>query len=215
MKRLGICIAMTIAMTSSSYGVPLTFSDEATFLAAASPVTLESFESLTLAVASNPPTDVGPFTVSSNNHYGITASLYKGMHPTDGTNYLRAFHPEGSTTLPSVLTFSFDTPVLSFGVNITDFGESPVIDAQLTFGNDLGQEVVIDETIVSPPNPDGNAMFFGFIGDAPFSTVTITAISGDGVGYDEIYFQSVPEPSSIAMATLGLLGLGVLIWRRR
>lgn len=65
----------------------------------------------------------------------------------------------------------------------------------------------------------GFALFsFDFTpGTTMFGTISFENIGGDNVGLllDEVHLEKVPEPASLALFGLGLLGLGVLRRRKR
>jgi hypothetical protein len=106
------------------------------------------------------------------------------------------------------LTFSFSTPVHSFGAYISglqlDF-------TTITFSDGSSQTVPVP----NPSSTDGGIAFVGFT-DAglPISAITISTI-GDVLGVDDVRFGLVPEPSTLVLALIGLIGFAVWGWRRK
>lgn len=104
------------------------------------------------------------------------------------------------------LTFSFSTPVHSFGAYISglqlDF-------TTIEFSDGSSQTVPV-------PNPSSTVGGIAFVGftDAglPISAITMNTI-GDVLGVDDVRFGLVPEPSTSVLALIGLAGL-VAVGRR-
>jgi hypothetical protein len=105
------------------------------------------------------------------------------------------------------LTFTFATPVQSFGAYISGL--------QLAF-NSLNFFDGANQTIPLPlpSNTLGGVAFVGFtdVGQS-ITSVTISTI-GDLIGVDDVRFGVAPEPSSLVLATLGLIALGMCRMRK-
>lgn len=105
------------------------------------------------------------------------------------------------------LTFTFSTPIQSFGAYISG--------TQLAFNTitffDGSTQVI---PVPLPSATAGGVTFVGFT-DAgqQISSVTISSI-GDLLGVDDVRFGVVPEPGTSVLAVIGLVGL-IAIGRRR
>jgi hypothetical protein len=193
------------------------FSDETAFLSAAdSGLSFESFEGLT---ADNNPNG-NTFSLVSTSGFDVTTpiaamSIYNystdgGLHPTDGSKYI-----VWVASSSSALTFSFPSPVNTFGVTLTD----PVdftTPASLSLTTDGGASF---PDFVTSQQASGAEVFVGIITGAEFSSVTISPSDpgNEGIGVDSVHSGStaVPEPSGIALwgaSSLLLLSYG---WAKR
>jgi hypothetical protein len=173
-----------ILASSSAVAATLTFTDEATFLATADPLSLESFEGET---ATNSFTsDVVPladFTVTGTGPFSPTLGIWNvpfvGGFATDGVNWLGY-----QTDDDESLILDFAAPINSFGLDITDWGDFGT--GTLVFFNDAGDFFVVDVS----PHPNGNQQFFGVINDTSvFTSVAfLQDIPGEFYGVDKIYY---------------------------
>lgn len=133
-----------------------------------------------------------------------------GRFATSGTHYL-------DTTDNFDLTFS--SPISAFGFYATDLGD---INGDLTLMLTGGGTV--NFTVPTAGSANGNQLFWGFID--PLQSYTgiqfgNTASGADFFGFDDMTVGdlgqvkiNVPEPGSLVMFGLGLLGL-LLVLRRR
>jgi len=105
------------------------------------------------------------------------------------------------------LTFTFSTPIQSFGAYISG---TQLAFNTITFSDGSSQAIPVP----LPSATAGGVTFVGFT-DAgqSISAVTISSI-GDLLGVDDVRFGVVPEPSTSVLALIALAGL-VAIGRRR
>lgn len=145
----------------------------------------------------------------------------KGRYATSGSNYFEV--AAGGTP---TFTVTFSQPVAAFGffgVDIGDFGGQLSLVVTTTEGELSGD---IEHFLGDGGSSGGSVFFFGLvaeIGDALITSVEFLSSSGDGdiFAFDDFTVASpeqiieVPEPSTVALFGLGLIGLGVGLRRRR
>lgn len=152
-------------------------------------------------------------------------STYLGRFNTSSAGAGRWADSDGGIGL------QFVTPVSSFGFFATDVGDfAGTLDLVLTVSgsNDTLTLANIGPTLT--PGENGGLLFFGVVDSArTFSTVrlVINQVPGtdavDGVGFDDLSIGDLkstapnpaPEPGSLALAALGLLGAAATARRRR
>ena len=160
----------------------------------------EGFESHVVGGATNSVSAAG-FTMSSGSIQIRNTSL-GGSFATEGQQFAR-----WDSTNNGNLVFVFEDPITAFGVTMTDPADN--ISATLSLTTSAGDS--FPSFLANLPS--GQAHFFGIINeDAAFDTVTIISNFPDGIGFDEVYFVVVPEPTT---CTLALAALCLAMSRRR
>lgn len=221
--------------TNAHVGSTLTSSNaaQASYFAAASPLgaySLITFESAplgnftTLGLGSGVTLTLTNTNALASHSPGINNSTNEpslGFNTTPGgakffrfaTNYIN-----NNASTAADATFSFSTPVNSFGAYITGLsggGDTVTLD----FTNGLSETFNLALSNTSSCNPSC-AEFFGFT-DAGSSVSSIdlnmayTNKTGqDGFAYfagvDDVQFTAVPEPGTLALLGTGFLSIGLL-----
>lgn len=196
----GPVLVVALSLSYQAHAATISFTDQATFLTQLQLPSFEGFESHVVGVATNSVSAAG-FTMSSASIQIRNTSLLDAF-ATEGQQFAR-----WDSTNNGNLVFVFEDPISAFGVTMTDPVDNPA--ATLSLTTSVGDN--FPSFLANLPN--GQVRFFGIINeDAAFDTVTIVSNFPDGIGFDEVYFVVVPEPTTLTLAALGLLGL---CYRRR
>ncbi len=188
---------------------PMSAAAQTAFLAAAGPTSLLTFESLPVGYT-NPLAAAPGVTISFTgpnfgcNYSGVCNSTYGNLYgfniTSGGSQWLG--NVEGTTT------YSFATPITAFGLYLTGVQTVFTTSFTLTFNDGTAQSLNL------PINVNGGASYFGFTDTASFSSVTITNLSDDAWGMDDVSYStqsSVPEPGTLVMLGSGLAGLASFV----
>jgi hypothetical protein len=185
--------------------------DRALFQAAAGvPLASESFED-PFADASSISFPVGgsqKFTVSIDSgnfwQYDFSRLVSDGF-------YALCFEEYPS----SVVTFTFDSPINYFGIDVNDmnFGN-------MSFADDLGNfysNILVGDFGSSAGGPDfQNLQFFGVSNSNPFSSISLSFSNSDPnltgtLAFDNLQYGTgtapIPEPGTMLLLGSGLIGL--------
>jgi len=195
-------LVATVALAQDALANTI-YTSEAAFLAAAGPgLSMESFETYPIGTYPFGPGvasfDANGFTVTDPNArlFIFDETFYAAHTATHGDQSL--FFEMGFPASQTI-TITFDAPTDRVGFTLKDALDHP--SSSLSFAT----EHVSFGSQFFGTQPDGGVLYFGLISTQAFTTLTITTTltNGDGVNIDEVVFNEVPEP-----ATLALLGLG-------
>ena len=173
--------------------------------------------------------DRGAYTITSTSGAGrYIDTNYDGAGRMNGESIDIA--PAGPDFANSGLTFTFDSPINAFGLNIGDWGTC-CQPSSLYISFDGGAVVLVDTSLIYGDNPGYMAGqgFTNFVGAFDTSsTFSKVSFYGDGVGevlvaggeirYATLELGSVggiPEPTTWAMMIIGFGAAGSVIRRRR
>lgn len=203
-----LMLSTGLALASTASAALVTYTDEASFLAALGSASVETLDSLTSDIAPSGSTDLGAFSISGNTTVDAPTTLIN----INGTTNLFI-----NISYGGYMDFTFDTPIKAFGVTMVNsrlqllninfdrvgrgFTEYPAIDAYHS-----------QDPYVSDISFSG---FLGFIWDTAFNRVVFSSAAGccsstfavDNITYATEVSAPVPEPSTVALFSLGLLGI--------
>lgn len=152
------------------------------------------------------PVSLGGFSVSvAGETFG---SVWHNVGPSSSGNDVNG-SPQINAATGSTggTTLAFDSAISAFGADWNG-----ISDNRVTSINVNGVDVAIPALLGG---------FWGFVSDTPFASTLLSLTSGpaDGFGIDNVVYAgqstAVPEPGTLAIMALGLVGLGVTRRRRR
>lgn len=217
--------AIMAALSGRALAVPNVFfdRDDATASLTSIPNSQAKFNQFTAALASfgvdNIESSVGFNPTLSFGATGITAATQNVLAQaapgfTIGTQALletdAAGFPQGNST------FTFNQYVNGFGVFVIQGGDGANANPTTFRLRDTATNLFVDVPVqVGPGWGLQNAFFLGVIDSTPFNEVQIIETSdlSDGMLYDNIVAGTVPEPSSVALASI--VGVGIAAAGRR
>jgi hypothetical protein len=213
-RSCGLAILLSFGVSGSALAANATFTTETSFVAAAGPVAIESFETTAPRLRAASPLATPLFALSGGTTgIGVQSGTDNpepafGAVATDGTRFVSVYLPNQPQ---GTLVFDLLTPAKAFGFNITDVGEANGV---ITLRTDVGAYAAGINVATYPPTfANGNVQFYGLTQDTPFTRVFLTVTGlDDAYGLDKIYVTPVPEPVS---ALLMLMGLAVMLTRRQ
>lgn len=166
------------------------FTDEAQFLRAVRPLSVESFETFStdecsaggptpLTTLVSPTFSVTTQPLAGGTSFLCTGNAQGGPHPIDGDNMIVAGSNSGD---PWRLTFTLvhgAPPVFAVGFYVTDAAEQ----GDLIVTTDDGQDIVVAVCC----RGEGNELFFGFVTQKRIRGFQVTSTGGlDGAGFDRV-----------------------------
>ncbi|HEY6021844.1 MAG TPA: VPLPA-CTERM sorting domain-containing protein, partial [Candidatus Paceibacterota bacterium] len=117
---------------------------------------------------------------------------------------------------PSLVTFSFNSSITSFGIFIAGLGTISPGSTTFSIANSNGFSSVLFSNYSGTTTSFDSSLFAGLISDLPFTSVTLAGTQiGDGVFLDNLSYGLTPLPAALPLFTTGLSALAVLGWRRK
>jgi|GEM_PF-2573058 len=178
--------------------------ERALWQSAAGTLASEGFESY----MEGNPLDFGAFQASLAGGDGFWWQSGNNLITTEGNAVLYfLMHGNGTT-----VEFDFDYALNSFGLDITSIDFAPP--TTVTFLDDNGN--VLNDFAIK--DVWGGATFFGVVNDQAFSKVRFDFTGYEYLAFDYLQYSSgpaIPEPTTLTLLGLGLLGAMGVIRRRR
>ncbi|MEW6992138.1 PEP-CTERM sorting domain-containing protein [Colwelliaceae bacterium 6441] len=169
--------------------------------------------------------DFGDFSISTTD--GSSERIYQETNNASTGDMIRINPVDNNDNgAASGITFTFDSAINALGFEVGDWATCCFLPSELFISFDGGTAIKVASATQASDNPataaggrNGDAFFVGAIDDS--STFTTVTFFGNGFGeiltaggtvkYSAIEIDSisVPEPSSIAILALSLIGLSL------
>lgn len=217
MARLVVMIIVwAVSANDLRGGIITTFTDRASFDAAIASnpsfaPRFEGWDAFSVGTLFPNGTTVGGITYSTTS--AQTPEVVAGVLSTSTPHVLAPTVPGGVGFIPGdVTTFSFETPILAFGIDFSTADTTPGVFSVTT---NLGDVAISG----FDPFPEFG-QFAGWISDMPVDSVSITTTPAAGnfaYALDSMRFSPVPEPSALVLTVIAasILSLQGLRSRKR
>lgn len=205
-----LSMLLLVTLASQTQAAPIIFSDQASFLTAAGPLTVEDFEAeAEFATPETAPPQASIafdfFTASSSpDALKLLDETVFGNHNTtpEGSIFLSA--DTDLSFVDATVTLVFSTPIIEFGLFMIDID---IGDGSVEI-NGIGYSIAATGNLGS--------QYFGIIEDTPFTSVILNGgFENSHWSMDDLAFSVIPEPSTFLLTSLGLIGFALANRRRR
>jgi hypothetical protein len=204
------------------------YTDSAAYFAADGSQTLQDFNSSPISTVPGTSIRYPNLVVSCSGSDWCNSRFFgTASSSTDGLNVF--------VTSPSLLTFTFNSPVTSFGIYIAGLGTILPGSTNFSISNSNGFSSVLYSNYSGDPASTKFDLFAGLISDTKFTSVTLAGTEvGDGIFLDNLSYGHspvvistfsaalalsdpivTPLPAALPLFASGLIGLGLLGWRRK
>jgi hypothetical protein len=206
----GVCSLLAAAIVSPAEAATMTYISDTAYFAAAGPQSFQDFDN---PISSIPGTSVRyPNLVVSCSGSTLCSSPFFGTSSTTSITGLSIFF-----TSSSVVTFTFDSPIHSFGIYIAGLGTLAPGSTTFSISNSNGFSANLYTDYGGTTTSFDTPLFAGLISDDRFTSVSLAGTElGDGIFLDDLYYgHAAPLPAALPLFATGLGGLGLLGWYRK
>ena len=219
MKKLRLlCVLCTLLLSVSANAAIITYTDEASFLAALSgPASTLDFDSTSVGTLIPSGNSLGGVTFTYNIS-GLDMKVVNDFDTTSPNNYL-GLDDAGNLDLfiaGDEFSMSFASPVNAIGLYIVS--GDPLLAGDVSLDTSAGSALnsdVVDVTL----GDGGLAYYIGLMSDTAFTSADLTfdaeAVEKFLYSVDDITTSVVPIPGAVWLFGSGLLGLISLSKRRK
>lgn len=205
---------LSVMPTSAAAGV-IVYNDLASFQAATTGLTDVNFNGIAPSGSFVPFLTPPGFTRSGVN-FNITNALPGDDLDVTARNYYSPTIYPNDFLIPGITSraTTVESITLPSGATAVGLDLGTFNGGTLTFSFSTG-----DQYVDSNPARFGSTSFLGFTSSAPITSLTIGYVNGanEALVIDDLQFGAavVPEPSTVTLAGLGILGWLGYAWRRR
>jgi hypothetical protein len=222
------CSLLIVVASGPANSATVTYTDSAAYFADAGPQSLQTF---------NRPISNTATSIRYNNLVvSCSGSSFCTSFGTTGTaSNISIDGLSIGVTSPSLLTFTFNSPVTSFGIYIAGLGTILPGSTTLSIANSNGFYANLFTNYSGTTTSFDTALFAGLISDTKFTSVTLAGTEvGDGIFFDNLSYGhspvviptfsaapalsdpiATPLPAALPLFATGLGVLGLLGWRRK
>jgi len=204
-RALALALLFVLATAIQAHAAIIPFASRVAFDASFPTASIEDWDGFAAGTTFPDGTTTAGITYTSSAGSALVTGGSVGTTPPNvlGDDAVGFFQPVDT------ITFGFATPITAFGIDFNTFATTAGSYTATTDGGDVAPSVF-------DPFPGfSTGQFLGFLSTDPFSSVTIAATVGFGYSLDTMRTDLIPEPASLVLVSLGLVGLGLLRRRSR